>query len=194
MVIQHTLRSILVAALAAGSLGCTSLSAPAQDSDTWKAEWKDRAARWAEGAAEGADAAGDALTVAASGVANGFEDPDSEQFGAFPKGYPEHIRQHLVRFEGFGRDASYRFKKPVKGYMTKGLLLGGGVEWQGWLVDVLVEVPSRFEGQNKAHELVVRMRDGEVIEVHEARYAAALRRLESARAKADTPASSADGS
>jgi hypothetical protein len=63
--------------------------------------------------------------------------------------------------------------------MNAGILAGGEVEWQGWLVDVEIETPT-FAGQKRSKAYVVRMRDGEVEEVHDARYAHALRRVEPA--------------
>ena len=71
--------------------------------------------------------------------------------------------------------------------MNRGLFQGGGIAWQGWLIDVQVETASRFEGQARTRGYVVRMREGEVIEVHNARYSAALRRVE-----ANPPAAASD--
>jgi hypothetical protein len=160
--------------------GCSSLSAPPQDSERWKADWRDRASRWADGAGAGASAVGSSVKTAATGVAKGFDEPDPKGYGRYPKGYAEKVRRHLHRFEGIPEKASISLGKPEKGYMNQGILLGGGVAWQGWLIDVNVKIPSRFEGQEREQSLIVRMRDGEVVEVHEARYAAALRRLDAA--------------
>ena len=168
--------SAILAALAA--LGCTSLSGPPQETDQWKEEWKGRASRWAGGASRGASAVGSSLGTAAQGVRTGFEDPDSEGFGPYPRNYRDTIRSHLLRFERLPTDASIRFGRPEKGYISQGILRGGGVVWQGYLVDVEIEHRSKIASQSRTLGYVVRLRDGEVIEVHNARQTAALRRLE----------------
>ena len=179
-------RTFILVSLACLALGCASLEAPKEDTESWKSTWKNRASKVAEGTATGAKVVGESLSVAAHGVAKGFDDPDEQAFGAYPKRYPNIIQNHLVRFEGIPSKASLRFSRPVKGYMNRGLFLGGGVSWQGYLVDVHVQVPSRFEGQDKELAYTVRLRDGEVIEVHDSRYTAALRRVEpEAAAEAD---------
>jgi len=169
-------RTLLIATFAFGAIGCASLEAPTQDTESWKATWKQRAESFADGASRGAGAVGESLSVAAKGVAKGFDDPDAEAWGSYPKEYPRIIQTHLMRFEGLPKNASLRFGRPVKGYMNQGLFQGGGIAWQGYLVDVTVAVPSRFEGQEKEMAYTVRLRDGEVIEVHDTRYASALHR------------------
>ena len=176
MVSPHTF-SVTFATLAL--VGCSSLSGPPQDTDQWKAEWKGRASRWADGASRGATAVGSSLGTAVQGVRTGFEDPDQDGFGPYPRDYTRAIRSHLLRFEGIPRDASIRFGKPEKGYITQGILRGGGVVWQGYLVDVEIEHRARSESQSRSRTYVVRLRDGEGIEVHNARQTAALRRLPS---------------
>ena len=184
MVIYRTL--LLVTLVLA--TGCASLEAPKEDTESWKTSWKNRAEKVADGASKGAQAVGESLSVAAKGVAKGFDDPDERAFGAYPAEYPRVIQTHLLRFEGIPKQASLRFGRPVKGYMNEGLFQGGGVAWQGYLVDVMVVIPSRFEGREKEVNYTVRLRDGEVIEVHDARYAAALRRVD----KGSDPSALAD--
>jgi hypothetical protein len=176
MVSPHTF-SVALAALAL--IGCSSLSGPPQETDQWRKEWKGRAARWAGGASRGASAVGSSLGTAVQGVRTGFEDPDAAGFGPYPRGYTEAIRRHLVRFEGVSADASLRFGRPEKGYITQGILRGGAVVWQGYLVDVEIEHRSKIASQSRMRGYVVRLRDGEVIEVHNARQTAALRRVPS---------------
>ena len=174
MVGPHTF-SVIVAAVALAA--CSSLSGPPQETDQWKAEWKGRASRWADGASRGASAVGSSLGTAVRGVRTGFEDPDEDGFGPYPRNYAQTIKSHLVRFEGIAPDASIRFGRPEKGYITQGILRGGGVVWQGYLVDVEIEHVSKIESQSRTRTYVVRLRDGEVIEVHSAQHTAALRRL-----------------
>jgi hypothetical protein len=165
---------LLVSAL---GLGCSSLDGPTADVDTWKADWKDRSARMADGAAAAGDAVGESVTTAYSGVREGFEEPDHTNFGPYPKRYVRSIKRHMLRFEGVPDDANFQFGKPQKGFMNKGILAGGKIDWQGYLIDLNVETTT-FAGQKRTKSYIVRMKDGEVVEVHDAAYSAALRRLE----------------
>jgi hypothetical protein len=176
MVSPHTF-SVILATLSL--VGCSSLSGPPQETDQWKREWKGRAARWAGGASRGASAVGSSLGTAVKGVRTGFEDPDAGAFGPYPRDYMDQIRSHLLRFEGVPPDASMRFGRPEKGYISQGILRGGEVVWQGYLVDVEIEHRSKIASQSRTRAYVVRLHDGEVIEVHNARQTAALRRLPS---------------
>lgn len=166
------IRSPLLAFACAAALGCTSLDAPTQDTESWKATWKERAGAMADGARR----VGHSLATAADGVTQGFDDPDAAAFGAYPRDSPRIIQAHLMRFEGLPPEASLRFARPVRGYINQGLFQGGGIAWQGYLVDVTATLPSRFAGQAREIAYTVRLRDGEVIEVHDARYARALKR------------------
>ncbi len=165
-----------LAACALG-LGCTSLDGPTSDVDTWKADWKDRSARMADGAARAGEAVGESMSTAYQGVRDGFEDPDQTNFGPYPKRYVSTIKRHMLRFEGVPDDANFQFGRPEKGFMNRGILAGGKIAWQGYLVDLNVETTT-FAGQTRTKGYIVRMKDGEVVEVHEAAYATGLRRLE----------------
>ena len=180
MVIWRTPRcgwSVLVcASLCAASLACTSIDGPTEDVETWRESWKGRAVAVKDGAAAGAEAVGESLGTAYTGLRDGFEEPTSDAFGRSPRNYAERIRKHMIRFEGVPDDASFQFGKPERGYMNAGILAGGKVQWQGWLVDVEVETTT-FAGQKRSKAYVVRMTDGEVEEVHEAQYAHVLRRV-----------------
>ena len=117
------------------------------------------------------------MGTAVKGVRTGFADPDAGGFGPYPRDYTEKIRSHLLRFENISADASIRFGRPEKGYITEGILRGGAVVWQGYLVDVEIEHRSRIASQSRTRGYVVRLREGEVIEVHNERQTAALRRV-----------------
>jgi len=117
----------------------------------------------AKAVGSGASAVGRGLATAYRGVRDGFEEVDKRgDFGPYPENYPALVRHHLVRFEGFGEDTSFRFERPEPGYLNAGLLRGGKVEWQGWLVDV--EMPGK-PGQ-PPKQRYVRIRDGMVVDVH----------------------------
>jgi hypothetical protein len=164
------------ALLACGLLfGCTSIEGPTSDVDTWKQSWKQRAGAVADGAGRGAEAVGDSLGTAYQGVRDGFEPPKPDGYGAFPEHYAAHIKHHMQRFEGTPDDASFQFGRPVRAYTNKGILAGGQIEWQGYVVDVKIET-SRF-GQKRSRDYVVRMRDGLVVEVADASYASGIARV-----------------
>jgi len=172
-----TLRHGLLLLLLLGGLGCTSTSysEPALRTDDWTDEVKVQASRAARATAAGASAAGSAVGTAYTGVRDGFATPDENGYGAFPADYATAIRKHMIRFEGVSPKASFRFGKPERGYLNKGILAGGKVEWQGYLVEMDVVKETLFDSQAKPDSYVVRMFDGEVVEVMEAKYATAVR-------------------
>lgn len=156
-------------------------SAEAEDLGEWEAR-----AKMVEGGARtvadlgvrGGKAVGSGAKQAYRGVTKGFADPDSKaSFGAYPKGFANEIRKHFLRFMDVPDDANFMFGKPQKGYRNKGILLGGEIDWHGYLVDVTVEIESKLSGHKKADEYVVRMRDGEVIGVVAEKYASDLKKL-----------------
>jgi hypothetical protein len=165
-------RALLACALLAG---CTSIEGPTSDVDTWKQSWKNRAGAVADGAGRGAEAMGDSLGTAYQGVRDGFEEPAADAYGPYPERYASRIKHHMQRFEGVPEDASFQFGRPVKAYTNKGILAGGQIEWQGYVVDVQVE--TRRFGQKRSKDYVVRMRDDLVIEVVDADYASGIARL-----------------
>jgi hypothetical protein len=138
--------------------------------------------RWAKGAAQGvktgavvvgkglgtgAKAVGRGLGTAFEGVRKGFQSPEEEaSYGAYPEDYAHALRGHFVHVLRYPDDARFRFGRPEKGYMNGGLLRGGGVEWQGYLVDVEVEFERGLAQQTTSQDFVARLRDGQVVDVH----------------------------
>lgn len=115
----------------------------------------------------GASAMGRGMGTAYQGVRHGFAEPESDaDFGPYPKDYAVLVKKHFMRVLRYSDDASFRFGRPQKGYLSKGLLRGGGIAWQGWLVDVDVETRQSLTGHRKTRPYVVRLRDGEVVDVH----------------------------
>jgi hypothetical protein len=169
----RALRAWLACALL---VGCTSIEGPTSDVDQWKESWKSRAGAVADGAGRGAVAVGDSLGTAYQGVREGFEEPHPTGFGPYPEHYAGAIKHHMQSFEGVPQDASFEFRRPVKGFTNKGILAGGAIEWQGYVVDVRVET-RRLAGQKRTNVYVVRMSDGHVVEVLDADYAAGIQRL-----------------
>ena len=160
---------------------CTSLEGSTADTTTWTSEVKSGSVKVARATARGAEAVGDSMGTAYRGVTNGFEDPKDKAYGPYPRDYVNTIRKHMMRFENVSDKASFRFGKPEKAYLNKGLLRGGDIEWQGWVVDLAIETTTVF-GQPHTEEYVVRMNDGDVVEVLEAQFATAIRRLSQERA------------
>ena len=93
----------------------------------------------------GAEAVGESVGTAYRGVKKGFEKPQNgTAYGPYPGDYMNTIRKHMMRLEGVTRTASFQFGKPERSYQNKGLLRGGDIDWQGWVVDVTIERrPSR---------------------------------------------------
>ena len=121
-----------------------------------------------------------ALSTGTSAVPVGGTDASrrggSKAYGPFPKNYVAVIRKHMIRFEEVEPSAGFEFGQPARAYLNKGLLRGGDIEWQGWIVEVSIKTITAF-GQTHVDEYVVRMNDGDVVEVLEARYAGALKRV-----------------
>ena len=125
----------------------------------------------------GAEAVGDSVGTAYHGVKQGFQPPDDKGYGPYPKDYVNKIRRHMLHFGDVDKSASFTFGKPERSYLNKGLLLGGEIEWQGWVVDVAIQTTTRF-GQPQVDQYVVRMNDGDVIEVVEKDQAGAIKRAD----------------
>jgi hypothetical protein len=180
MVIVRTRYAVAVLhllALACATLAaCTSLEGTTADTDTWTSEVKEGAEKVGSATARGAKAVGHSIGTAYRGVSNGFEDPKNKAYGSFPKNYVAVIRKHMMRFNGIDETSSFEFGQPVRSYLNKGLLRGGDIEWQGWVVDVAIKTSTAF-GQTHVDEYVVRMNDGDVVEVLPAAYAGALKRV-----------------
>ena len=133
--------------------------------------------RAATATVRGAEAVGESMGTAYRGVTNGFEMPEGQSaYGPYPQDYVSAIRKHMIRFEGVSESASLQFGKPVRSYLNKGLLRGGDVDWQGWVVDLTIETKTVF-GQPDIDTYVVRMKDDEVVEVLPKEHAGALRRV-----------------
>jgi hypothetical protein len=116
----------------------------------------------------GAAAFGRGVGTAYGGVRQGFQEPAGDAaYGPYPKNYVDLVKKHFTRVLRYPEAANYTLGKPARGYMNQGLLRGGGVAWQGWLVDVEVQTVQSVTGHRAARSYVVRIRDGEIIEVHQ---------------------------
>ena len=175
MVSPHTFLRPLLCVLGAAALGCATYSEPALQPEHWAQEVKSQTSRAADATARSAAAAGQAMGTAYQGVRNGFQPPDANGYGSFPRDYAAAIRRHLQHFENISKSASIRFGRPEKGFLNEGVLVGGAVAWQGYLIEVEVLEQALFASQTEPDRYVVRMRDGDVLEVLEADYADALR-------------------
>ncbi|MCG8588326.1 MAG: hypothetical protein MJE66_03470 [Proteobacteria bacterium] len=157
LVVVCTAVGLVAAAASLGALGCASSggteAAPAQQADASPSRTR-RVLR----------AMKDGITsVPVPSVR--YEEPTSTDYGRYPRNYAKLVKRHLIRFMSFPEDAEYRFEKPQKGYMSKGLIQGGGVAWQGYLVDIEI-VKHMWLDQTESKRLVARVRDGEIVDVH----------------------------
>ena len=65
-------------------------------------------------------------------------------YGNPPINYKQKIKRYFSKKLQRGTLAKYKFSKPIRAYKRKPLAYGSGVEWRGWLVDVLVSTPNRY--------------------------------------------------
>ena len=116
---------------------------------------------------DGAVAFGRGMSTAYRGVRHGFQAPaDEAAYGPFPKHYVDNVKKHFFRVLRYPDDTRFVLGRPLRGFMNQGLLRGGGVAWQGWLVDVEVETVQSLTKHRAGRRYVVRLRDDEIIEVH----------------------------
>src|SRR5262245_63187862 len=158
MVIVRTLALLLALSLLVLA-SCTSFEAANSNVGALTTEMKEGSQKVASATARGAEAVGESVGTAYRGVKNGFQEPDADAYGPYPKDYASTIRRHMLRFEGVEETASFQFGKPVRSYLNKGLLYGGEIDWQGWVVDLAIETKVRL-GEPMIDEYVVRMKDG----------------------------------
>ena len=105
-----------------------------------------------------AEAVGESVGTAFRGVTNGFEDTfrDRDRLPDAPRDYVNAIHNTWCASRASRRRPSFQFGKPVRSYQNKGLLRGGDIDWQGWVVDVAI--PRIRSGKPHVDEYVVRTR------------------------------------
>jgi hypothetical protein len=172
-------RTFALLITAALLISCSSFEGTSAKVEDLGTDLKAGSRKVASATVSGAEAVGDSVGTAYHGVKQGFQEPDDRAYGPYPKNYVNKVRNHMLRFGGVEKSAGFTFGKPERSYLNKGLLLGGEIEWQGWVVEVAVQTTTRF-GQPQVDEYVVRMNDGEVIEVVEKDHAGALKRADAA--------------
>ena len=171
------MRTFALLITAALLISCSSFEGTSAKVEDLGTDLKAGSRKVASATVSGAEAVGDSVGTAYHGVKQGFQEPDDRAYGPYPKNYVNKVRNHMLRFGGVEKSAGFTFGKPERSYLNKGLLLGGEIEWQGWVVEVAVQTTTRF-GQPQVDEYVVRMNDGEVIEVVEKDHAGALKRAD----------------
>lgn len=184
MVIVRTLVLLTAASLLSS---CISLEGAVSRLESVGTGMKEDGQTVASATVRGAEVVGESVGTSYRGVRDGFQEPDDTAYGPYPRDYANTIRKHMLRFEGVKQPASFVFGEPVKSYLNKGLLLGGDIDWQGWAVDVAIQTKTPF-GQTQLDEYVVRMNDGDVVEVVEKAYAGAIRRVSPEKQKPSVPA------
>ena len=150
------------------------------DRGTWRTDITEGTQKVASATVRGAEVTaevvGESMGTAYRGMKNGYAPPDQDAYGPRPRDYVNQIRRHMLRFEGVKATASFQIGQPVRAYLNKGLMRGGDVEWQGWLVDVEIQTKTAL-GQPDVGHYVVSMKDGEIVEVMEKEYASAFQRV-----------------
>ena len=131
----------------------------------------------------GAEAVGESVDTAYQGVKNGFEDPENEAYGPYPRDYASTIRKHMRRFEGVKETASFQFAQAREGLSEQGPAAGRRDRLAGLGGGPRDRNEDRHFGQPDVDDYAVRMKDGDVVEVIEKSYAGAFRRI------SDQPAS-----
>lgn len=82
-----------------------------------------------------------------TGCAGAFKKPDpAADYGLPPLNYEQATKDYFHEILKDPYSAKYRFEAPQKAYMNTGLAYGGGVKWQGWLVDVRINAKNSFGG------------------------------------------------
>jgi hypothetical protein len=164
--------------LIAATALCSCVSRP--DRGTWRTDITEGTQKVASATVRGAEVTaevvGESMGTAYRGMKTGYAQPDQGAYGPRPGNYVIDIRRHMLRFEGVKATASFQFGQPVRAYLNKGLMRGGDVEWQGWVVDVEIQTKTAL-GQPDVARYVVRMKDGEIVEVIEKAYASAFQRV-----------------
>lgn len=75
-----------------------------------------------------------------AGCASGPDIPnDDADFGPPPRNFQDAVLKRLTDDGKIASVASVRFGVPYKAYELQTFLMGGGVAWQGWVVDVSVD-------------------------------------------------------
>jgi hypothetical protein len=108
--------------------------------------------------------------VLASGCASTQPTPEqlaSADYGTYPENYQTVIKDFMSFALKDPESARYQFKEPYKGYKTRGLLFGGGVEKYGWLVEAYINAKNSFGGYvgSKKYTFLFRGDDFDVISV-----------------------------
>jgi hypothetical protein len=106
-----------------------------------------------------------ALVILDMGCASYQTPRNDAHFGSRPANYSRHVRQYILGNFHYPPDARFKIGTPRRAYMNKGIFLGGDIEWLGYILDVHVQsVGGRLRRSN---HYVVRMRNNEVVEVHD---------------------------
>jgi len=106
------------------------------------------------------------LVILGLGCANYQTPRDDARFGSEPTNYSKQVQQYILANFHYPSDARFKIGKPRRAYMNKGIFLGGDIEWLGYILDVRVQsVHGHFRRSN---HYVVRIRNDEIVEVHEA--------------------------
>jgi len=84
-------------------------------------------------------------------------------YGNPPIDYKQKIKKYFSNKLQRGNLAKYQFSEPIKAYKRKPLAYGSGIEWRGWLVDVLVSTPTRY-GKYLTKPHMVLFKNSQIVE------------------------------
>ncbi|HIO96064.1 MAG TPA: hypothetical protein EYG67_04510 [Campylobacterales bacterium] len=65
------------------------------------------------------------------------------KYGYPPQNYQLTIKNYFSNKLKHASTAQYTFSSPQRAYKKKGFAYGGGVEWEGWMVDVSIATQNR---------------------------------------------------
>ena len=86
------------------------------------------------------------------------------KYGYPPKDYQMTIRNYFANKLKRASTAQYSFSKPQRAYKKKGFAYGGGIEWEGWLVDVSIATSNRMGRMLTPKPHMVLFKDSMIIE------------------------------
>jgi len=84
-------------------------------------------------------------------------------YGNPPINYKQKIKKYFSKRLPRGELAKYEFSKPQRAYKRKPLAYGNGIEWRGWIVDVLVSIPNRYGKYLKPKPYMVLFKNSQII-------------------------------
>ncbi|MFZ5621157.1 MAG: hypothetical protein ACOY5W_09070 [Pseudomonadota bacterium] len=87
------------------------------------------------------------IAITMNGCAASFKrPPEDAYYGPPPDDYEESIREYFSTRLKDPDSARYEFGKPRRAYINHALIQGGGVQWFGYAVDVIINAKNSYGG------------------------------------------------